>query len=351
MKKLRMGIIGTGMAFEKLHHPAYEMLSDKYEIAALCDTDRFKTDKWIRTLGLTQEDSYDDYNDMMKRTDIDAFDIMVPIELNFTVTKDVVKAGKPIICEKPLGSNFREIEEARQLSKSSGVPIMIAENYRHNEEIIMIRDMVDQAKIGEVHYFIWNRFLDTPKQIPTAKFPAREWRQHPEFPGGVILDTGVHDMAALRYIFKEIRDVSAFGNSQPQDFAPYSALTAIISFKSGVVGNYTFYSAGKEELKPLTGLRIYGSAGMIYLEERDSGQVKVISGGGKTEVFPYKVQRGYYNELLNFYNAFMGTEKIKVTPEVEYGDVHLLLSILKSAVEKRIIKADEAAVKIPAAIV
>jgi predicted dehydrogenase len=79
LTKLRMGIIGTGMAFEKLHYPAYEMLIDKYKIVALCDLDPVKTEKWIRRLQLGDEDAYTDYRAMMKRPDIDAFDIMVPI--------------------------------------------------------------------------------------------------------------------------------------------------------------------------------------------------------------------------------------------------------------------------------
>lgn len=345
-----MGIIGTGMAFEKLHYPAYEMHSDKYEIVALCDPDRFKTEKWMRMLQLSSEDIYTDYRDMMRRSDIDAFDIMVPIELNFTVTRDVAQAGKPIICEKPLGANLDEIEAAKDLATRYNVPIMIAENYRYNEEVNLIADMIDQGKIGEVYYFIWNRFLDVPAEMTTAKFPAREWRQHPEFPGGVILDTGVHDMAALRHIFKDVEFVSALGKCQEEDLAPYSVMTTNMAFKSGVVGNYTFFSAGKEELKPFTGLRIFGSSGMIYLEERDCGQIQVVFKGGNTETVAYKPQRGYYNELLNFYNAFMGTAEIRVTPEVEYGDALLLLGMLKSAEENQIIYIDEIGGRTPAPI-
>lgn len=341
MTKLRMGIIGTGMAFEKLHYPAYEMLIDKYKIVALCDLDPVKTEKWIRRLQLGDEDAYTDYRAMMKRPDIDAFDIMVPIELNYEVTRDVAEAGKPILCEKPLGANLEQIEAAEGLPAKFHVPIMIAENYRYNEEVRLIADMVNQGRIGDIHYFLWNRFLDMPKDMLTARFSAREWRQHPEFPGGIILDTGVHDMAALRHIFKEVKCISAFGKGQGEDFAPFSAMTANLAFENGVVGNYTFYSAGKEELKPLTGLRIFGTNGMLYLEERDCGTIKVVNSGGKTEDVAYKPQRGYYNELLNFYNAVMGTEEMLVTPEVEFGDALLILGMIKSARENRLIDLEE----------
>ena len=86
---------------------------------------------------------------------------------------------------------------------------------------------------------------------------------------------------------------------------------------------------------------------MIYLEERDSGKIEVIYNDGKIESLSYKPQRGYYNELLNFYNALMGVEEIKVTPEVEYGDAVMMFTMLKSAREERTLQVDELQYELP----
>lgn len=56
--KLRVGIIGVGMAFERLHYPAYQKLQDKYEIVALCDPNSARAEKWCQPLGLKPEDVY-----------------------------------------------------------------------------------------------------------------------------------------------------------------------------------------------------------------------------------------------------------------------------------------------------
>lgn len=347
MRKLRMGIIGVGMAFEKLHYPAYQMLSDKYEIAAISDLDPQKTEKWKDILQLQDQDIYTDFRQMPERSDIDAFDILVPIELNFEVTREVARAGKPIICEKPLAPNLEEACRARDIQKQYGIPVMIAENYRYNEEVNIIKDLVEIKKVGDICYFIWNRFINFPQEMTTAKFAAREWRQHSEFPGGVILDTGVHDIAALRHIFGDAQKVQSFGKPQKEDFAPYSVMMTNMVFKNGILGSYTFYCSGKETVKPFTGLRIFGTGGMIYLEERDSGKIEVIYNDGKIESLSYKPQRGYYNELLNFYNALMGVEEIKVTPEVEYGDAVMMFTMLKSAREERTLQVDELQYELP----
>ncbi len=331
MKKLRMGIIGCGMAFERLHYPAYQELQDKFEIAAICDLDRRKLEKWQNTLGLSEGDTYTDYRAMLGRPDLEAFDIMVPIELNLQVTEDVAKAGKPIICEKPLAPTVEQAEAARKLPEKYKIPVMIAENYRYNDEINIIRDLIRTRKIGEVIYFVWNRVLNFPADMRQDKFPAKEWRQHPEFPGGAVLDTGVHDIAALRHIFGSIEKLQSFGRRQEEDFAPFSAVIANLVFRNKVIGTYAFFSAGREMQRPLIGLRIFGTGGMIYLEERDCGTINVAYNDERSEQIPYRPQRGYYHELLNFYRAAAGQEPVSVPPELEFGDAKTLLAILESA--------------------
>lgn len=341
MIKLRVGIIGAGMAFEKLHYPAYQELADKYEIAALCDVDRDRAESWAKRLGIDPGNVYTDHRDMAGRGDLDLFDIMVPIEKNFEVTEAVASiARKPIICEKPLAPNLEQARAHADLPRKYGIPVMIAENYRYNEEIDRIRDMVRTKKVGEAIYFIQNRVVNFPDDMLKDKFPAREWRQYPEFRGGAILDTGLHDLAALRHIFGAVDRLQAFGRRQGQDFSPYSVINVNILFKSGVTGTFSFFTAGKEIQRPLIGLRIFGSGGTIYLEERDCGFINVMHNDGAHELIPYRPQRGYYNELLNFYNAAAGTEPISVTPEMEFGDAKMVFDILKSIEEERIVEVD-----------
>lgn len=341
MRKLRVGIIGAGMALEKLHYPAYQELADKYEIVALCDVDKEKADSWAKRLGVDVKNVYTDHREMAHRGDIDLFDIMVPIEKNFEVTEAVASiARKPIICEKPLAPNLEQARAHAELPRKYGIPVMIAENYRYNEEIDIIRDLVKTKKIGESLYFMQNRVVDFPEDMLKNKFPAREWRQYPEFRGGAILDTGVHDLAALRHIFGSVERLQAFGRRQKQDFAPFSVVNVNILFKNGVTGTFSFFSAGKEMQRPLIGLRIFGSEGMIYLEERDCGFINVRRNDGAHELIPYRPQRGYYNELLNFYNAAMGKEPISVTPEMEFGDAKMVFDILKSIEEETIVEVD-----------
>ncbi|HAG12111.1 MAG TPA: oxidoreductase [Desulfotomaculum sp.] len=347
MLKLRVGIIGAGMAFERLHYPAYQELPDRYEIKAICDEDKRKADYWAKKLILDNSTVYSDYKEMVKRDDLDVIDIMAPIGMNYRVTHDVASlltgSHKSIICEKPLAATMDEAKAAAELPQKYHVPIMIAENYRYNEEINIIRDYVGEKRIGETFYFVQNRVVDFLGEVASDRFPSAEWRQRPDFPGGAILDTGVHEFAALRHIFGAIDKVQAFGQHQSYDYAPYSVICVNMLFKSGVIGTFSFFCSGKEVQRPLVGLRIFGASGMIYLEERNCGTVNVAHNNGDYERIPYRPQRGFFNELLNFYQAASGNEPISVTPEMEFGDTYTVLQILKSIGTDEIIWLDKEA--------
>ena len=341
MKKIRLGVIGTGMAWERLHYPALKELTDRYEIVALANRTKKDAEEFAQKIQLDLKNVYDDYREMLKRTDLDAIDILVPIELNYEVSEDVAKAGKSFICEKPMAPDISQARKFLELSRKHIVKIMIAENYRYNEENNKIKQLVSEGRIGDVVYFIKNNINCFPCEMTKDTFAATEWRQHPNFPGGAFLDAALHDIAAVRHIFGAVQCVQAFGKPQKEDFNPYLSVNANMLFKNGIIGQYTYFPSGVENQKPYVGFRIFGTKGEIYLEEKSSGVINIAYNDGNSEKVYYTPERGYYNELVNFYNALTGTEKISVTPEIEFGDVKNVFDILESVAARKIVYVDE----------
>ena len=337
MKKIRLGVIGTGLAWERLHYPALQELKDKYEIAALANRTKADAEKFAGKIGLDLKNVYGDYHEMLKRTDLNAIDILVPIGQNYKVSADVADAGFDFICEKPMAPGMKQADRYLELARGKNdLKIMIAENYRYDEEHSRILQLVSEGRIGNIVYFIDNNVTCFPCGVGQDTYAGTEWRQHPDFQGGAFLDAALHDLAGMRYIFGGIECVQAFGKHQKQDFNTYVSVCSYILFKNGVIGQYTYYPSGIEALKPAVGLRIFGTGGQIFLEDKISGVITVAYNGGTTETIRFTPDRGYYNELLNFYNALNGTEEIRVTPEVEYGDVKTVFSILGSIKSKHI---------------
>jgi predicted dehydrogenase len=114
MDRIKIGIIGLGMAWERLHAPAFARLSDKFEITAVCDKDMNKAREVAAWINLPVEAAYDDYLIMLKKADMEAVDTMVPIQENYECAAAVLKHGKHLIAEKPFASSP---DAAKQLIK------------------------------------------------------------------------------------------------------------------------------------------------------------------------------------------------------------------------------------------
>jgi len=343
MNKIRLGVIGTGLAWERLHYPAIQELGDKYEIVALTNRTKKDAAEFAKKINLDLNNVYSDYHDMLKRNDLDAIDILVPIELNYEVSEAVAKAGINFICEKPMASDLVQAKKYLELCRKYKLKIMIAENYRYNEENNKIKEIISSGKIGDVVYFIRNNIACFPCEMTKDSFAATEWRQHPKFFGGAFLDAALHDIAAIRHIFGPVECVQAFGKPQQEDFNPYLSVNANILFKNGVIGQFTYFPSGIESQKPFVGFRVFGTMGELYLEEKTSGVINISYNDGKSEQVFYTPERGYYNELLNFYNCINGSEQISVPPEMEYGDVKMVFDILESVSRREIMNVDSPA--------
>lgn len=341
MHKIRLAVIGTGMAWERLHYPALQKLSNEYEIVALSNRTKVDAQNFATKINLDPANVYEDYREMLKRIDIDVVDILVPIEQNYEVSEVVARAGKNIICEKPLAPNLEQARKYLELSSKYNIKIMIAENFRYNEENNIIKSVISSGKIGNVLYFIKNNVSSFLSEIKNDTFAAKEWRQHPIFPGGAFLDAAVHDMASIHHIFDSASCVQAFGTPQKEDYCPYSTINANILFKNSVIGQYIYCPSISEPQRPLIGFRIFGTLGQIFLEEKSCGIINIFYQNGSSEQIKYTPEQGFYNELMNFYKSFNNTEQISVTPEIEFGDVKMIFNILESIEKRKIVYVDE----------
>lgn len=341
MEKLKLGVIGLGYAWERLHYPAFQELGDKYEITAICDTNRVRAEYWGQRLGLDiNRDVYTNYLTMIERRDLQVIDILVPIPQNHPVAEVVAGTGKAVILEKPLGATLEQAEATQNLPDRYGIKMMIAENFRYSEEFNLLRDLIRQRIVGTPVHFTYHDTSCFPCSMKQDTFSATEWRQHPDYPGGDILDAAIHNLAGLRHVFGAVEYLQALGVPQKADFSPYAAITVNLQFINKVIGNFTYYPAGREPQKPLIGLRIFCTQGMIYLEDVTCGVINVFYNDGRHELLPFRPLRGYYNELLNFYNALNGTEAIGVTPEMEIGDLRTVFAILQSITEQDVVRVD-----------
>ncbi|MCL2352073.1 MAG: Gfo/Idh/MocA family oxidoreductase [Firmicutes bacterium] len=328
-----MAAIGAGMAWKNLHMPAYKRLADKFTISAVCDRDIGKAQEAAKDVGLPGERVFTDYEAMFAKLngEIEAVDIMTPIGLNYEMVKDVLARGKDVIAEKPFAGTPKGAADLIKVCQKSKVKILIAENFRYTEENRLIKKLIDDREIGNVAYFIDNNVTDFPSAMLGSGYSAVDWRQHPDFEGGIFLDSGVHHVARHHFLFGAAQRVHAYGRHAEVDFCPFSCINALISYDVQVVGHYAFFCIARETQSPPVGFRIFGTHGEIFLESADCGYVNMSLKSGEHRAIPYKPGEGYYNELCNFYDAVRNNAEIISTPEKTHEDMKLIFEILKSA--------------------
>ncbi len=339
MQPIRLGVIGTGLAVEQLHWPALRQLRDRFPIVAFANHTRPKAEHFASYSGASMEDYSTDYHELLRRTDVDAVLISLPIPLNYAVTRAALEAGKDVICEKPAGVD--EAEGRRFVALEAEFPdrvILIAENMFYRDDLRQARALLDAGAIGRVHLASWRL---VSRLVPVSgTFSSTPWRHDPGYRGGPHLDGGVHHTAQLRLLCGDVQRV--YGETQDANatHGGPSDLTLSLRFVSGMVGSYT---ASYPEIAPPTEtneLRLYGDAGTMTLGNRT---VTVYRTDGAVEEHRMEEgDNGYYNEFLNFYEAVRYGEPVLATITQTFHNMLIMLRGLDAAERGEVLTLDDA---------
>jgi predicted dehydrogenase len=133
MKKINVGLIGYGF-MGRAHSNAYRKVSNFFELEyqpvlkAVCARDGAKVQAFAKKWGY--ESAETDWRRLIDRADIDLIDIACPNDMHREIAIAAAKAGKMILCEKPLAMNGAEGLKMGQAVERAGVPNMVWYNYR-----------------------------------------------------------------------------------------------------------------------------------------------------------------------------------------------------------------------------
>ena len=155
-KPLRIGMIGYGF-MGRAHSNAYRQVSQFFPLEyrpvlkACCARNEAKIKAFAENWGY---ESYEtDWRKLIARDDIDLIDIGSPNNTHLEIVLAAAKAGKMILCEKPLAMNVAEAEEMTQAVEKAKLPNMVWFNYRRVPAISRGKQIVDAGRIGgPLHY-------------------------------------------------------------------------------------------------------------------------------------------------------------------------------------------------------
>ena len=156
MKKLRIGLIGYGF-MGRAHSNAYRKVGNFFDLEhecvlqAACARDGDKIAAFAQRWGYQSVET--DWRKLIAREDIDAVDICVPNNLHADIAMAAAKAGKMILCEKPLAMNGEEGKRMVAAVEKAKVPNMVWYNYRRVPAVTLAKQLIDEGRLGRIFHY------------------------------------------------------------------------------------------------------------------------------------------------------------------------------------------------------
>jgi Predicted dehydrogenases and related proteins len=201
MKKYQVAIIGTNIGAK--HFENFQKVSERFNVHTLCGLTRDAIDKLLKSNTETKVSL--NFDDVLKIKEIDIIDICLPPHLHFSACKKAMESGKHVICEKPLVSSLKEVDELEKISKETGKIIFPVFQYRFGLGFSKLKALIKSGITGkplvaslETH---WNRGKD---------YYSKPWRgTWKGEQGGAILSHSIHIHDLVSMILGPVSNVFA----------------------------------------------------------------------------------------------------------------------------------------------
>lgn len=266
MAKLRVGIIGTG--FVGPAHIEAALRTGLADVVAVVGSSEEKARAVADRYGIPR--AYGDYHQLLADADVDVVHNCTPNHLHFPMNRDVLRAGKHLLSEKPLGISSAETGQLLQLAREAGVVHGVCFNYRHYAMVQELRQRVLRGDLGEVriirgHYLqdwlLWETDYNW-RVDPALGGPLRavadigsHWLDTVQFISGQRVTRVFADLATLLPVrrrpaagSRETFTSAADTAGEPVRVESEDAATLLLRFDGGAIGSVTVsqVSAGRK---------------------------------------------------------------------------------------------------------
>ncbi|CAN5250242.1 Gfo/Idh/MocA family oxidoreductase [soil metagenome] len=249
MKPVKWGIISTANIGVAKVIPGM-LKSKELEVAAIASRDLKTAQAAAQKLGIPR--AYGSYEELLADPGIEAVYNPLPNHLHVPLTLAAAKAGKHVLCEKPIAITSAEAEQLKTIP--DGIVFAEAFMVRHHPQWLWARDQVRTGKIGTVKAIqvLFTYFNDDPRNV----------RNMTDIGGGGLLDIGCYPITVSRFIFgAEPKRVTAAIERDPT-FKTDRQASAIADFGEGRQLTFTVST----QLAPYQRAQIVGTKGRIEIE-------------------------------------------------------------------------------------
>lgn len=331
MKELHAAVIGCGL-ISKNHLKALKNVKQA-SCAAVCDIEREKAEKAAEQYGIAK--IYTDYHEMLADPDIDVVHICTPHFLHAQMAVDALRAGKHVLCEKPMALSEEDAKAMMAARDEAGKQLAVCFQNRYNEASVYMKELLESGRLGKVlgarGQVTWNRKPEYYTQSPWRGRWATEG-------GGVLINQAIHTFDLLQWLTVPVKTVEAQISTMRLKGAIEVEDTADILMTGPEGERLLFYASNCYVKNAPVELEIVCDQGSVKM----TGNVVVTEENGQITTKDYSsgtvFGKDYWGSghgflIDDFYRCIQSGEKFPVGGEEAIVSVRLLEAVYRSAKE------------------
>jgi predicted dehydrogenase len=282
-KTLNVGIVGYGF-MGRTHANAFRQVNQYFDVAyrpvlkAVCGRTADGVKAFAEQWGYQSFET--DWRKLVARPDIDLIDIATPNDSHAEIAIAAAKAGKMVMCEKPLGRNPAEAKAMVEAVEAAKVANMVWYNYRRVPAVTLAKQLIDEGKLGKIFHYRAKFLQDWTISSDLPQGGTGLWRLDAGVAGSGVtgdllahcidtamwLNGGIHTVTAMTETFVKERQHNLTGKVEPVKIDDASAFLA--RFDNGSLATFeaTRYARGH---KALYTLEINGEHASIFWDLHD----------------------------------------------------------------------------------
>ena len=298
-KKINIGLIGGGF-MGRTHSNGYNRIRNFFPdlaytpvLKAVCFRNESKLKAFADQWGY--ESTETDWRKLIERDDIDAVDICTPNDTHAEIAIAAAKAGKMILCEKPLARNLPESKEMVDAIAAAGVKNTVWYNYRRIPAVTLAKNIVASGKLGRIYHYRANFLQDWTINEKLPQGGEGLWRMDAAVAGsGVVGDLLSHCIDTAIWLNGGIQEVSAMTETfvkqrmhqltgKVEDVHIDDACSFFCRFNNGSLGLFesTRYARGH---KALYTFEINGANGSLRWDLHDLNRLEYFDNGDESNL-------------------------------------------------------------------
>ncbi len=318
--KVKVGIIGSQFEAD-IHAESFRIMPEEAEVVAVASPTRGHAANLAKKYNIPRV--FTDYKQMLAEKDIEMVTITAPNYLHAQMTVDIAKAGKHVVCEKPLCMTLEEADLMIDTCKRKGVLLMYAEELFFTPKYVKAKQMAEEGAFGKVYMV---------KQSEKHFGPHAAWFWDvAKSGGGVLMDMGCHGIAFCYWFLNRPKIKSVYCQMSTHVHTDKTKgeddSICIIEFADGAIGMIEDSWARRGGMEDR--IEVYGEGGVTYADLHMGNALPTYSEYGygyavekapSTKGWTYPVfeelwNYGFPQEMAHFARCVRGKEEPQATGE------------------------------------